>query len=622
MSNGGLVGTFNSGIWDTNDLLFERDKIRKGMLPREGDHNKSLRYVYEGRRKFEDTMVSLMHFNYPYYSEPGDGMRDEVGILEWSAVGNAKFVGVEAPVAQSVAGTPKFGWRCLQTEVETDYIVAVENTNKLNINKSRQMEVEMFVRRINATTGNLMTLYKNDIKVFSIILSPESIQVVANGVDVSTTSSTVLNTWSHLLVKFYGGFCQIWLDGELLVNSSITKGFIEADEIRLGGFAGQIDEFRMNMKTTSAAPIVPTHPYQGTIPIETLGGFGDGSYGDIIIRDANTDINTTAIIQNSDQRYLTLGTRATGIYGDFIQGDRVMIHVSLNKTPERSEDLGKFSIRNIESITNNDITLDKPIDEFILDQTEFNNYYYYQIIKIPQFNSFRIVEGASIVPKAWNNTTGGGFVALTVLNDCIIEGNITTVDKGISLIRTDNKIFCHDQMQDELLLTGNIFLLCGNILTISSGYLGGTWDGSIKGGARAATVSGSGYGGGGGYGGGAGGGGSTSSGYPGTAGYIFNGGKGGINGNSSPVSTPGRYNKGHSSNSPCGSTIFIIGNKLLIDKSKISHGGAGGNYRYGHGGATGFCYMAFNEMIEDENVTITPLNSFEPIRYAQDKLEI
>ena len=30
------------------------------------------------------TIKSLLHFNYPYYNEPNDGLDDEVGIETWT----------------------------------------------------------------------------------------------------------------------------------------------------------------------------------------------------------------------------------------------------------------------------------------------------------------------------------------------------------------------------------------------------------------------------------------------------------------------------------------------------------------------------------------------------------
>ena len=59
------------------------------------------------RRKFRGNLKSLLHFDYPYYLEPGDGCRDEIGLMTWTRQGGTKFVGTEIPNDAVVVGTPK-----------------------------------------------------------------------------------------------------------------------------------------------------------------------------------------------------------------------------------------------------------------------------------------------------------------------------------------------------------------------------------------------------------------------------------------------------------------------------------------------------------------------------------
>jgi hypothetical protein len=65
-------------------------------------------------RSFHKSVKSLMQFNWPYPGEPGDGLRDEIGILEWTRSGDVKFVGTELPNDGVVTDCPLFGYRCLQ----------------------------------------------------------------------------------------------------------------------------------------------------------------------------------------------------------------------------------------------------------------------------------------------------------------------------------------------------------------------------------------------------------------------------------------------------------------------------------------------------------------------------
>ena len=111
-----------------------------------------------GVRKFSRYVKILMHFDYPYFAEAGDGLRDEIGTLSWSKVGSAELVGVEQPVMIVVTGTPKFGWRCLQTESNSDYIMANVNDNYLDINSATNYEFECFIRKVTATAGNILII--------------------------------------------------------------------------------------------------------------------------------------------------------------------------------------------------------------------------------------------------------------------------------------------------------------------------------------------------------------------------------------------------------------------------------------------------------------------------------
>jgi hypothetical protein len=68
-----------------------------------------------GRRRFKTGWKSSMHYDFPYPGEPGRGLRDEIGILTWEAVGGVKFVGTELPNDAVVPGTPWSGYTCLQS---------------------------------------------------------------------------------------------------------------------------------------------------------------------------------------------------------------------------------------------------------------------------------------------------------------------------------------------------------------------------------------------------------------------------------------------------------------------------------------------------------------------------
>ena len=491
------------------------------------------------RREYKNGEIALLHFDFPYYGENGDGLRDEIGNLSWSAQGNAKLVGTEAPVAQVVEGTPKFGYRCLQTAANTDYIKAEDAAGFLDIDKAGEYEFECFARRTGA--GNIATLYSSGSAVLTIAINDSGmVTAVAEGVTSLVSSSAVVeSTWTHILFRISGGTARLFLNGGDVGSGAATVGIISADEIRLGGLAGQIDEVRIRNAAGSGVPTVPAVPYKGIVDIRSFGGFGNGSLGDVEISGTtgtNVNINTTAILQDgSSSQLLNLGSQKVGMYGAIVAGDKVMIHVSKGKDWSKVTELGKFSLRTVATVSGNSIILDEPIQEFDVLPSD----YYIQVVKIPQFKTLVVKLGVTIRPEPWDDSTGGGIAALAVTGNCRVIGNVVSVGTAYNRVVQQGTIHypcvpvCHAMIPERFFLTGNVFLLCGGTLTVY-GYLGNDWDGSRQGGAGGAIGYG-GSGGGSGYGGGGGSGGranrtavadTRTAGTEGTVGYGSVGGRG------------------------------------------------------------------------------------------------
>ena len=97
-------------------------------------------------RKF-GTIKSLLHFDYPYFNEPNDGLGDEVSGETWTRIGNTKLAGNEIPY--DIGGLPKFGYRCAYFP-DTSSSIRGTNTNGIfNLSPSGEYEIEAFVRYIN-----------------------------------------------------------------------------------------------------------------------------------------------------------------------------------------------------------------------------------------------------------------------------------------------------------------------------------------------------------------------------------------------------------------------------------------------------------------------------------------
>lgn len=96
------------------------------------------------RRNF-GTVKSLLHFDYPYFNEPNDGLDDEVGLLNWSkSSNNVKLAGTQIPYALNAA--PKFGYRCAYFTDASSYIQTNNTNGVFNLAPSGDYEFECFVK--------------------------------------------------------------------------------------------------------------------------------------------------------------------------------------------------------------------------------------------------------------------------------------------------------------------------------------------------------------------------------------------------------------------------------------------------------------------------------------------
>ena len=100
------------------------------------------------KRKF-GRIKSLLHFDYPYFNEPHDGLGDEVSGEVWERVGNTKLAGSEIPY--DVEGAPKFGYRCAYFS-DTESAITGTNTSKIfDLKATGDYEFEAFVKPITST---------------------------------------------------------------------------------------------------------------------------------------------------------------------------------------------------------------------------------------------------------------------------------------------------------------------------------------------------------------------------------------------------------------------------------------------------------------------------------------
>lgn len=426
------------------------------------------------RHKYPVQYKALLHFDYPYpdsvaaaaASNGCGGLRDEIGLCSWDIVGSVRFVGTEAP-AIVVPGTPKFGWRCPQFGGANDYIRTGNTSGIWKLNSARDYELDLFVRSASAAAGNILALRNSSGEVFVLSKTGENkLRLLSEtfGIDRTAGSALQANVFSHVTVRLSQGAARVFLNSVELFSQAMTPGkTLDVSEVRLGGFVGEIDEFRFAHAAGTTSPAIPTAPFQGRFNVASVGGFGTGTYGDASIATAgNVQINSYAEVTAFSGTTLAVGSVSPGLYGEFSGGDEVMIHLSAKKGAAEG-DLGFYAVRRISSIHGNTISLDRGIDEEFSAAVAVRDYRV-QLVKIPNYKTLTVGADAVLVPLLWDGVKGG-LVALKTTGDCTIQGKIITEATGPR--RTDSHALTHTDIAERFILTGNVFIACGGTLRAS-----------------------------------------------------------------------------------------------------------------------------------------------------------
>ena len=441
------------------------------------------------RRKFDPAIKSLLHFDYPYFNEPGDGLGDEIGLETWSRQNanaynaNVYLCGTVIPYDQKFA--PKFGYRCLLSY--GGYIQCDNKSGIWNLNSNGQYEIEMFVQIARETgTRNIFSLMDTEktTAIFKLsILSGGLLNIVSSGLSIESVSGVTPmqgQIWYHVLVRIFDGCLHLYLDGQIQLTAELlpeTK--LSVGQVRLGNDVGSImgndnvyiDEFLFRHSAGKDVPKVPTEPYNAQLNEANIGGYGTGADGDKMITEY-TRLNSFGIIyeiNNGTNLTVSLGEEGDCI---FSSGSEVMIYV--NST-------GLYEFRKIISISHTEdgiyITLDKSIDiengdTFTLNTTLIDTYLVH-VISVPNYNTLTINAEATVRPSPYS-----GIVVFRCKNDCTIDGKILT--SGYGIIRNDSIQMTHSQMIDRFMIThgGGIYIVCGGTLRIDeNARLGASWSG-------------------------------------------------------------------------------------------------------------------------------------------------
>ena len=195
-------------------------------------------------RKF-GTIKSLLHFDYPYFNEPNDGLGDEVSGEVWTRVGNTKLAGKKIPY--DVSGTPKFGYRCAYFPDTNSAIRGTNTSGIFNLSPIGSYEIEAFYCvTIHSPSSNIFTIGDLSLKI-DATARHYTLSSPTWGID--ETSKMLLSDggrWMHILLRISHGSVKVFQEDlypETLYGGHTFKAFrfngyfgdAEADCENLGG---------------------------------------------------------------------------------------------------------------------------------------------------------------------------------------------------------------------------------------------------------------------------------------------------------------------------------------------------------------------------------------------------
>ena len=499
------------------------------------------------------TIKSLLHFDYPYYNEPGDGLGDEVGLETWSKESNAAALyGSQIPKAGDCS--PKFGYRCLYAY---GAVIGTNNTGIWNLNSSGEYEVEFFVfNRSNSNAGvrYLFRLYSETDVILTVALNASGyieVRCPEWGITSAVTTSetivpAVTGGWRHVLLRVSENTLKIYIEGTEALSQALTPDVtLSVNDARIGYNSKSsygkfyIDEFVFRHSAGSGAPVVPTEPYSGVLDISKVGGYA--GVGERIIEattiDSDTALNQTGCIGVvTDSRTFSVCEWVSG-YDSITAGSEVMVHISApvnnvasgysqyRKMPEVMDYplVGMYAFAKVESIDGTNVVLERDITtgngyDFTLN-AELLDTYVVQVISVPCYETFTlngtitpaqyltpnkltyhlygdtnyIVYDGNSYPFTRLEQRRGGIVALRTTGDCTINGSILTSGKGPD--RYDLHQMTHSKLVDRFLCSkgGGIFIACGGTFRAgSTARLGASWSGFGENGNGAAGYGGNG----------------------------------------------------------------------------------------------------------------------------------
>ena len=423
-------------------------------------------------RRLKGNILSLLHFDFPHYYASNTGLKDEAGGGEWNRHGGAAFAGNMLPVENFRNDAPKFGYRCLMTQSQDDYVSA-PNTGAFTLTSSQPFTAEIFVNFLTASAGNIFCFMAGSSEALSVSLTASrQIKVSAPSWDVSFTGASfpALSSWHHVRVTMSGGYLSLYADGALDGRSNITQsGPLQVTELRIGGASAMYDEFCL--RNIDAGAGVPYAPYQLAFDITKAGGFGTGRDGDFSFTSKSAfKINAMANVQKADGVSFTTGAWFLSSHFKSINpGDEVMFLVTMKNSAGDDSLAGLYAFRNVIDRSGSKLTIDRPVtEEFDMDTALATHVV--RVYKIPHLSSFSSAGAASCMGDVFAFRCTGN---VDWLGGCAGD---------TSPVRYDSWNLTHSDLPDRMIPSrGNILIFCGGTFTApSSSRLGSPLTGAQR----------------------------------------------------------------------------------------------------------------------------------------------
>lgn len=212
--------------------------------------------------------------------------------------------------------------------------------------------------------------------------------------------------------------------------------------------------------------------------------FGDGSDG--IPADTAAMLNNYARVSaiSDDRSVVTYAARTTSGFAGWKTGALVMIH-AMHKDGNVKYS-GRFHIARIIGIKGSKITLDAPIPSI----SAFNpTYYNFQIVTIPQYESFTLTDENAATSAYNDDKLRGGIFAIAVNGTCDLSGgkiNVMGKGGGDAYGLTGLKYISNQGMATRLPIGqghGSVFILAKHLIMNSETRIGATYSGANYGGS-------------------------------------------------------------------------------------------------------------------------------------------